>query len=163
MTGNKAVVSKILTFSCVDGPGNRLVIFLQGCNFDCKSCHNPHTIGQCDDCGDCVAQCPTQALSIYEQEQDDQSLGGQSLQTQKHVTQIRWDAPLCSHCDHCLAVCPQQSNPKTRQYSVAEMLTAIRKNSLFITGITVTGGEATLQLKFIIALFEAIKSITSQY
>ncbi|PSW06104.1 YjjW family glycine radical enzyme activase [Photobacterium lipolyticum] len=153
MTGNKATVSKILTFSCVDGPGNRLVIFLQGCNFKCKNCHNPHTIGHCNDCGDCVSQCPTQALSLYEQVQD-----GQDLQPQKGTSRVRWDASLCSHCDQCLAVCPQQSSPKTRQYSVAEMLAVLRKNSLFINGITVTGGEATLQLKFITALFTMIKS-----
>lgn len=29
-TQNQALVSRILTFSCVDGPGNRLVVFLQG-------------------------------------------------------------------------------------------------------------------------------------
>jgi pyruvate-formate lyase-activating enzyme len=45
------VVSKILRWSVVDGPGNRLVLFLQGCNFACPGCHNPYTIGQCNDCG----------------------------------------------------------------------------------------------------------------
>ena len=37
-------VADVVEFSCVDGPGNRFVVFLQGCNFDCIACHNPHTI-----------------------------------------------------------------------------------------------------------------------
>lgn len=37
-------INKILNFSCVDGPGNRLVVFFQGCNFNCLYCHNPETI-----------------------------------------------------------------------------------------------------------------------
>ena len=43
--GRKGTVSRWLPFSCVDGPGNRLVLFLQGCNFRCPGCHNPHTMG----------------------------------------------------------------------------------------------------------------------
>ena len=39
----KAPVNKIIKFSAVDGPGNRTAIFLQGCNFNCKYCHNPET------------------------------------------------------------------------------------------------------------------------
>jgi len=37
-------INKIINFSCVDGPGNRLVVFFQGCNFNCLYCHNPETI-----------------------------------------------------------------------------------------------------------------------
>jgi pyruvate-formate lyase-activating enzyme len=37
-------INKIINFSCVDGPGNRLVVFFQGCNFNCIYCHNPETI-----------------------------------------------------------------------------------------------------------------------
>lgn len=37
-------LADVITFSNVDGPGNRFVVFLQGCNFDCVACHNPQTI-----------------------------------------------------------------------------------------------------------------------
>ena len=37
-------VADTISFSNVDGPGNRFAVFLQGCNFDCAACHNPQTI-----------------------------------------------------------------------------------------------------------------------
>jgi len=37
-------IRKVLKNSSVDGPGNRMVIFLQGCQFNCIYCHNPETI-----------------------------------------------------------------------------------------------------------------------
>ncbi|MFV0498800.1 MAG: radical SAM protein [Bacilli bacterium] len=37
-------VHKIIKSSIVDGPGNRIAIFMQGCNFNCWYCHNPETI-----------------------------------------------------------------------------------------------------------------------
>ncbi|MFV0425347.1 MAG: radical SAM protein [Bacilli bacterium] len=40
----RGYIHKIIKSSIVDGPGNRLAIFMQGCNFDCWYCHNPETI-----------------------------------------------------------------------------------------------------------------------
>jgi pyruvate formate lyase activating enzyme len=138
MNSPLATVSKILTWSCVDGPGNRLVIFLQGCNFACPSCHNPHTIGVCNHCGDCIPACPTDALSLVD-------------------GRIVFDADACNNCDACLRACPISASPMTHVYTVKDILTLVRSNRIFLNGITVSGGEATLQLKFIIALFTAIK------
>lgn len=135
----RATVSRWLPFSCVDGPGNRLVLFLQGCNFRCPGCHNPHTMGLCDHCGDCVPGCPGGALAMQE-------------------GRVSWQAELCTHCDRCLDVCPRHASPKTRQMSVAEVLALLRRYGPLLTGITVSGGEATTQLPFVIALFTAIKA-----
>ena len=139
MNSTRATVSKILTYSIVDGPGNRLVIFLQGCNFVCAACHNPHTIGECNHCGDCVPACHVDALSLVD-------------------GRIAYDPVACDHCDACLDACPISANPMVREYSVAEILALAREHRPFLTGVTVSGGEPTKQLDFIIELFRAIKS-----
>ncbi len=89
-------VADTITFSNVDGPGNRFVVFLQGCNFDCVACHNPQTI------------------------------------------------PL-AHGDHFAT-------------TVDELVAKIRRAAPFLGGITVSGGEATLQPEFVHALFSAVKA-----
>ena len=137
------MVSKVLTFSCVDGPGNRLVIFLQGCNYDCITCHNPHTINHCDHCGDCVEPCPTGALTFDSQKK------------------VIWNESLCTQCDNCIVVCPSKSNPKITTYSVQTLIELTKRHSPFLSGVTISGGEATLQLPFIIEYFKAIKTTPS--
>jgi len=134
-----ATVNKILTYSCVDGPGNRLVVFLQGCNFDCVTCHNPYTVGVCDHCGICLDACHTQALTMVD-------------------GRVVFDAAACDLCDACLDICPISASPMVHLTSVAEVLDIARKHRPFLNGITVSGGEATLQLKFVIALFAAIRA-----
>ena len=71
---------------------------------------------------------------------------------------VVWDADVCDQCDDCLTICPISASPMTREYSLAEMLEVIRMHSAFLGGITVSGGEATLQLKFVEALFRAVKT-----
>ena len=90
-----AHVASIIPFSWVDGPGNRFVLFLQGCNFNCLACHNPQTI------------------------------------------------PL--------------HTARANEMDVHEVLEEIRAAMPYISGVTVSGGEATLQYEFVVELFSEIK------
>ncbi len=95
MSHHQSLVSDFLPFTWVDGPGNRLVIFFQGCNFDCLACHNPQTI-------------PLQSVAAH-------------------------------------------------TWTVEDVLQRVRTSMPFIRGITVSGGEATLQWPFLVELFTRIK------
>ncbi len=136
----RAKINKIIKFSNVDGPGNRMSIFFQGCNYNCLYCHNPETINRCNSCGVCVDNCPVGALSLLD-------------------SKISWDKQKCIECDRCTEVCMRDSSPKTMDYSVEELLEEIKKVRGFIRGITVSGGEATLNYKFITELFKEVRKI----
>ena len=96
----KGIVNKIIPFSNVDGPGNRLSIFFQGCNFDCLYCHNPETI---------------------------------EVFGEKNI--------------------PEEISVMT----VDDILREITEVEPFISGITVSGGECSLQWKFLTELFTEVK------
>jgi pyruvate formate lyase activating enzyme len=96
MSSTPARVADVIPFSWVDGPGNRFVVFTQGCPFDCVACHNPETIAPC--------------------------------------------------------------GPATRELSVAALLEQIRVAEPYLAGVTVSGGEATAQWRFVRDLFTAIRS-----
>jgi anaerobic ribonucleoside-triphosphate reductase activating protein len=97
----KGYVRKIINFSSVDGPGNRTVIFLQGCNLNCLYCHNPETIPQ------------------YHS--------------------------LLDEAD------------QVKLMSVAEIIKQLEKLKDFIRGVTISGGECTLQFDFLLELVMALK------
>ncbi|MDH4118669.1 MAG: YjjW family glycine radical enzyme activase [Acidimicrobiia bacterium] len=128
-------VAGVVRSSFVDGPGNRYVLFLQGCNFDCTACHNPSTIGRCDGCAVCVDVCPHTALAV--------PVAGRIL----------FDPSACDQCGDCRTVCPISADPTIRLRSVDAVLTEIRTVAPFVRGVTVTGGEPTLQLGALKSLF----------
>lgn len=136
----KAPVNKVVPFSSVDGPGNRIAIFFQGCNFNCLYCHNPETINLCNNCGACIKVCPNGALNI---------INGKVL----------WEESLCLKCDACIRECPNLSSPKVKYMSVEEILNAIKKYKPFLSGVTVSGGECMLQAAFLAELFKEAKDL----
>jgi len=89
-------LADVVPFSWVDGPGNRFVIFTQGCPFDCLACHNPETI-------------PPYGAG-------------------------------------------------TRFTTVDQVLTELRPVEPYLAGVTVSGGEATAQWRFVRDLFAEIRS-----
>ncbi|GMQ93786.1 MAG: YjjW family glycine radical enzyme activase [Acidimicrobiia bacterium] len=134
------LVNNTIKFSVVDGPGNRFVIFTQGCNFNCVTCHNPYTISECTSCGVCVGPCPENALTI------------------ERGPLVVVDRNTCTLCDICIDVCPIDSTPLATSFQVAELIDQIRQAAPFISGVTVSGGEATLQPDFVRSLFLRIKA-----
>jgi pyruvate formate lyase activating enzyme len=90
-----ALVADVVDSSCVDGPGNRYVVFLQGCTFNCLACHNPHTI----------------------------------------------DA---------------RPSASTRRIDLADLQADIASKAPFLSGVTVSGGEPTLQWVAVHELFERL-------
>lgn len=136
----KGLVNRIIPFSSVDGPGNRTAIFLQGCNFNCLYCHNPETINVCNSCGGCVSACHYKAL-------------------ESKSSNVIWNKKVCTKCDECIKICKRNSSPKAQSMTVAEVMQEIEKNRFFISGITVSGGECTLQSEFLTSLFKEVKKL----
>jgi YjjW family glycine radical enzyme activase len=132
-------LNDVVRFSAVDGPGNRFVVSLQGCNFNCITCHTPHTINECDSCGDCIEPCPELALS-YDGRQ-----------------QVAVDDDQCTKCGICIDVCPSDSTPMSKMVRLDSLLQRIEEVAPFISGITVAGGEPTLQTDFVAGLFCSLK------
>ena len=135
-----ATVNRIIPFSSVDGPGNRTAIFLQGCNIDCKYCHNPETRKMCVGCGRCVKACPAGALT--------NGGGGRIL----------YDPDKCVQCDTCIHICPHDSSPRVTVMTPEEVEEKVRHQIPFIRGISVSGGECMLRPAFLMQLFRLAKA-----
>jgi len=142
----KGVISAIQRFSLQDGPGIRTTIFFKGCPLNCRWCSNPETqesnlqLGLKDDhcfkgdCNRCVLNCNDQAI-------------------RKNGHGIWIDPRKCSLCGKCVKECPE-SNLKIigQKVTVHELMTEVLKDKPFYEssggGVTLSGGEPLLQLKF---------------
>lgn len=141
-TNIKAPVNKIISFSAVDGYGNRTAVFLQGCNQNCQYCHNPETIQYCSACGACVKACPVGALELVEAD-------GRRY--------VKYNPSKCCNCDTCIKTCKENASPKIRYMTADEVMEEIRPYFPFINGITTSGGECTLHTEFLAELYRLVK------
>jgi pyruvate formate lyase activating enzyme len=132
------LVNKVLSQSFVDGPGNRAVVFLQGCNFNCLYCHNPYMINLCNHCGECVAQCPQNALTLKS-------------------GCVTWNSDACVECDRCIEICPHNSSPQVRTMSPKDLWEDIEPIATFLSGVTMSGGEACQQTPFVREFFSEVR------
>lgn len=129
-----APINKILPYSVVDGPGNRVAIFFQRCNIHCAYCHNPETQNLCRNCGACVEECPGKALRMVN-------------------GRVCWAAEKCLGCDRCIQGCPNRASPKVTEMTPEQVFEKICESLPFIRGITVSGGECSLYPEFLEKLF----------
>ena len=137
-----------------DGPGLRTTLFLKGCPLKCVWCHNPESISpapqvwwqkhRCIGCGACVTACPEQALRIDPEE---------GIQIQRHR---------CTGCGTCARVCPSKAMELLgRPWTVEEATAFVLRDRAFYEtgggGVTLSGGEPTLQHRFVRDLFRNLR------
>jgi pyruvate formate lyase activating enzyme len=149
-------VLNIQHFCTNDGPGIRTTVFLKGCSLRCKWCCNPESIHpkpelaydarKCigaAECGACLRACPEGAIHVAEA---DGKVG------------INWD--LCTNCGLCVPACPPEAlTTFGRDMTVEQVLAEVEQDGTFYAesggGLTLSGGECTLQPEFSAALLAA--------
>ncbi len=151
----RGTVLNIQRMSTDDGPGIRTTVFLKGCSLACAWCHNPESIApepqllwnewKCIGCGRCHTVCPQRALSAG-------------------AAGIAIDRRRCTACGTCAAGCPTTALERLgRSMSVAEVLAEVVKDRAFYAhsggGLTVSGGEPTVQAAFVGALLRGARAL----
>jgi pyruvate formate lyase activating enzyme len=134
-----ALINRIIDYSGVNGPGTRTVLMFQGCNFRCRYCHVPDTLGNCNGCGICAYSCPTGALRL-----DSPGMAPQ------------WIEEYCIDCGACINTCRKDSSPKIKRMSIKDVLDYVMERRRYIRGITCSGGECTLFAEFMTDLFPVL-------
>lgn len=136
-----------------DGPGLRTTVFLKGCPLRCKWCHNPETQHRgkelyyrpvkCIGCLKCAHVCPEGCHQNAE--------GLHSF-----------DPTRCIHCMACTQVCPGGAlEPVSKTMELEEVVEAVLADRVFYRnrgGLTVSGGEPTVQKDGLLALLAAVKA-----
>lgn len=150
---NKGLVFNIQKFSIHDGRGMRTLVFMKGCPLSCIWCSNPESQSpqtdimdikkNCIGCSNCYNVCPNHAIS---------------------KENFNIDRLLCDNCGECTKKCYANAKKEVGQwYSIAEIMEKIEKDYIIYRnsegGVTVGGGEPTLQAAFVSELLEECHSI----
>lgn len=146
-------IIEIQRLSTEDGPGIRTTVFMKGCTMHCLWCHNPESISsapqiqwidsRCIGCKTCLKQCNRSALEI--------DSGGMKIDRQK-----------CQGCGDCARECPTNALELIgKNWSVSDLVKEVSKDRSFFMssggGITISGGESTLQHHFVTDVLKRFK------
>ena len=157
MQSESGLIFHVIHGSFVDGYGIRTTVFLKGCPLRCRWCCNPEgqnlypeiklTAAECDGCGNCLQVCPCDAIRINPLKRDER---------------ITIDRTLCTNCGKCIDVCYNGAlDIFGKRVTVEGLFETIKKDEQFYRssggGVTIGGGEPTLQPRFTYALLKICK------
>lgn len=155
MTDLEGIIFNIQRYSVNDGPGIRTLVFFKGCPLQCSWCSNPESQHKkrqimyfenlCSRCGACADACPNECIVI------------------KEDFRIH-DPNRCALCGDCVSVCTKSALKLVgERIRVDDVVAIAEKDYLFYLnsggGVTLGGGEPTLQAAFAEQLLKALKRL----
>lgn len=135
-----------------DGPGIRSVVFMKGCPLSCVWCHNPESkqpgpelsydSTDCISCNECISVCSKGAIN------------------KSHEYFI--DRSRCDLCFDCVEACPSGALSRVgNSVTTMDILENVLRDKPFYDtsggGVTLSGGEPTLNMEFCSDLLKRLK------
>ncbi len=150
----KGLVYDLQRFAIHDGPGIRTLVYMKGCSLKCLWCSSPqtqrpkpeilHNEINCKKCGKCIEICPIRVISMSDEDE------------------IVINRDLCNNCGDCVETCLNQALKIVGDHvTVEELFKDINKDAPFYRrsdgGVTIGGGEPTMQSDFVEAFLKRCK------